>query len=434
MWWKEKTGKSVFRKMRYSIGIFLIVACTFGFNGCATEEKDKGNEKQSEHAEGNIRNQIISDSKKLAEGYRVLYEEAEKEEQLDTLEFQQQVISYLGEAGYSAVDLENQIDMTHAEQVETFCRAAENKKKEEATILVVLDHGGFVRYDLTTKNGKIYARESALNWKDNKPIVDYYHEFEVYDWKYTEKGYLFMEEYHPPGYDGATGDIGFRVKPLDPKCRELNRHCVLPIGYELNNMLITNWDPADYTNLELYDLYEQMYSMKYGEIFPYRGEEGAEYQIPEQSFEEVLQTYLPISPTQIRTQTIYEEQNRTYRYRPRGLYDCELPFVPYTEVVSYEELENGELKLFVEAVWIKEKTDCAIASELVVKLLDDGKVQYISNRVVGTEETEEESWENAENAAGSAGLKTEHAPWYMPRLTDEEWESYYGGISDEWRE
>ena len=244
MWWKEKTGKSVFRKMRYSIGIFLIVACTFGFNGCATEEKDKGHEKQSEHAEGNIRNQIISDSKKLAEGYRVLYEEAEKEEQLDTLEFRQQVISYLGEAGYSAVDLENQIDMTHAEQVETFCRAAENKKKEEATILAVLDHGGFVRYDLTTKNGKIYARESALNWKDNKPIVDYYHEFEVYDWKYTEKGYLFMEEYHPPGYDGATGDIGFRVKPLDPKCRELNRHYVLPIGYELNNMLITNWDPA----------------------------------------------------------------------------------------------------------------------------------------------------------------------------------------------
>ena len=30
--------------------------------------------------------------------------------------------------------------------------------------------------------------------------------------------------------------------------------------------------------------------------------------------------------------------------------------------------------------------------------------------------------------------KTEPAPWYTPRLTDEEWESYYGGISDEWRE
>ena len=86
--------------------------------------KDNG---QSEHAEGNI-NRIISDSKKLAEGYRVLYEEAEKEEQLDTLEFRQQATPYLGEAGYSAVDLENRIDMTHAEQ-ETFCRAAENKKE-----------------------------------------------------------------------------------------------------------------------------------------------------------------------------------------------------------------------------------------------------------------------------------------------------------------
>ena len=66
-----------------------------------------------------------------------------------------------------------------------------------------------------------------------------------------------------------------------------------------------------------------------------------------------------------------------------------------------------------------------------MKLLDDGKVQYISNRVVGTEETEEES---GENAVGSASLKTEPAPWYTPRLTDEEWESYYGGISAEWRD
>ena len=51
MWSKEKFGKPVFRKIRYSIGIFMIMACMFGFNGCATEEKDKGNEKQSEHAE-----------------------------------------------------------------------------------------------------------------------------------------------------------------------------------------------------------------------------------------------------------------------------------------------------------------------------------------------------------------------------------------------
>ncbi len=440
MWGKEKSGKNIFRKARCSISVFMIAVCFLGISGCAMREKDEGKEKQTEVVKENkaIRDHIISDSQKLAEEYQVLYEKAEREEQLSTLEFQQQVISYMGDVGYSAVDLNNQIDMTNAKQVETFCQVAEAGKEDEVTILAVTDHGGFVRYDLTAENGKIYARESALNWKENKPIVDYYHEFEVYDWKYTEKGYLFMEEYHPPGYDGATGDIGFRVKSLDFECRELNRRCVLPIGYELNNLLITNWDSSDYTNLELYDLYEQMYSMKYGEIVPYRWEEGIEYQIPEHSFEEVLQTFLPISSMQIRNQTVYEEQNRTYRYRPRGLYDCELPFVPYPEVVSYEKLENGEWKLIVEAVWIKEKTDCAIASELVVKPLEDGKIQYLSNHVIELEEEEGKEEEKNEADEKEEGIMTgdterekETAPWYTSRLTDEEWERYYGGKVDE---
>ena len=30
-----------------------------------------------------------------------------------------------------------------------------------------------------------------------------------------KKGYLFLEEYHPPGFDGAPGETGFRVQPLD---------------------------------------------------------------------------------------------------------------------------------------------------------------------------------------------------------------------------
>lgn len=425
---KGKSRKNIFRKTACSIYILISVAGAFGISGCTMTEKDGEKELQPEYVEENMRDHIISDSKKLAEEYRVLYEEAKKRGRLNTLEFQQQVISYLGEAGYSAVDLDNQIDMTHAKEVETFCQAAEAGKEEEATILAVMDQGGFVRYDLTTENEKIYAKESALNWKENKPIVDYYHEFEVYDWKYTEKGYLFMEEYHPPGYDGASGDIGFRVKPLDSECRELNRQYVIPLGYELNNMLITNWDSDDYTNLELYDLYEQMYSMKYGEILPYKVDEGAEYKIPEQAFEEVLQTYLPIRQIQIRSQTAYEEQNRTYRYRPRGLHDCELPFVPYPEVVSYEKLENGELKLTVEAVWVKEKNDRAMVSELVVKPLGDGKVQYISNRVIEAEEVGEK---DGETTAGSASRKTESAPWYRPRLTEDEWERYYGKKSND---
>ena len=99
--------------------------------------------------------------------------------------------------------------------------------------------------------------------------ANYYDEYEAYEWKYTEKGYLFLEEYHPPGFDGAPGETGFRVQPLDKTCRELNRKYVMPLGYALNNLLITNWDNQNYTELDFYDLYEKMYYMKYGKQVPY---------------------------------------------------------------------------------------------------------------------------------------------------------------------
>ena len=90
----------------------------------------------------------------------------------------------------------------------------------------------------------------------NLLIYSYYHKFKVHSWKYTEKGYFFIEEYHPPGFDGPPGEKGFRVKPLDRQLRELNQKYVLPIGYRLNNMLIINWKEEDYSNLNFYDLYE----------------------------------------------------------------------------------------------------------------------------------------------------------------------------------
>ena len=61
---------------------------------------------------------------------------------------------------------------------------------------------------------------SQVKWKDNSPQANYYDEYEAYEWKYTEKGYLFLEEYHPPGFDGAPGETGFRVQPLDKTCRD----------------------------------------------------------------------------------------------------------------------------------------------------------------------------------------------------------------------
>ena len=136
--------------------------------------------------------------------------------------------------------------MVNREKVEDFCKAAEKEEQAAVDIVVVFDEGEIIQYHLESMNGKINVRLCQVKWKDNSPQANYYDEYEAYEWKYTEKGYFFIEEYHPPGFDGPPGEKGFRVKPLDQKLRELNQKYVLPIGYRLNNMLITNWKEEDY--------------------------------------------------------------------------------------------------------------------------------------------------------------------------------------------
>ena len=373
-------------------------------SGCG---KTTPEEKSEETVQDIQQKEIADDFEELMEGTRELYEKAAENKLLDSLEFQKQVIDYLGQKGYAAVDMKDQVDMVHSEQVETYCEKAKRGESADVVIYSVIEQGGVVRYELHTDGDDMDAIVSTVRWTDNKPCMIYYHKFKVHSWKYTEKGYLFLEEYHPPGFDGAPGETGFRVQPLDKTCRELNRKYVMPLGYALNNLLITNWDNQNYTELDFYDLYEKMYYMKYGKQVPYEANYGgAEYEVPKDEFEEVIKTYLPFSNSEIEKGTFYNSDNRTFRYRPRGLYDCEFPYEPYPEVISYEKLQDGTLKLTIEAVWEIRMLDQAITSELMIKPMEDGSFQYLSNKVIKSDQ----------NA---------NAGWYMPRLTEEEWEENY---------
>ena len=119
-----------------------------------------------------------------------------------------------------------------------------------------------------------------------------------------------------------------------------------------------------------------------------------------------IQNYFKIDREKITENTTYNPKEKTYRYRPRGLHDAEQPYEPYPEVVTYEKQEDGTLRLFIEAVWERKMTDHAVTSELVVRPIEDGSYQYVSNQVTGWDENLE-------------------LLWYTPRLTDEEWQYYY---------
>lgn len=382
----------------------------FAGAGCSTVMEREGgykqeNQQKTERQEKEER--ISKESEQLAEGFREIYEEKKDSGGKDTLEFRKQIIQAIGEQGYAAVDTDNQINMVHYGQIEDFCKSAQEGEEAAAVFFSVTEEGGWIRYDLETQNGDIDVTESSLRWENNSPEVYYYHEFEVVSWDYTDKGYLFLEESRPAGYDGAPGQKAFRIRPLDRSCREAYQTYIASVGYERNNLLITDWTEQDSKELDFYDLYERLYRAKYGEIVPYEAEEGAEYNVPEEEIEEVLQSYFSFDRQTIREHMNYQPESGTFLYRPRGRHDGGSPYGPYPEVTGYKELEDGKIQLTVEAVWEMEMLDCAMKSELVVRPMEDGTFQYVSNRVIFREERMTNFW-------------------YKPRLTEEEWSNYYG--------
>ena len=343
-----------------------------------------------------------------ADSFRDIYEQASRSGALNSLETQEKIIARLGEKGWCASDADNQINMENSEILEDFLSAAGAGEEADATVLLVMEGGSVIYYDLRTQDGSISVRRCTLYWDDGSPKAGYYEAFTAEKWCYTESGYFFFDQYRMPGYDGPPGEIGIRVKPLDADCREYNRKYVIPVGYNRNNVLISDWSEYDgFGSLNFYDLYDLMYRMKYGTEAPYPyAYTGAEYEIPAAEFDSVLQSYLNISTDTIRSRTVYYPGNDTYQYRPRGLEDAEYPYPPYPEVTACETQADGTLKLTVQAVQTTNLTDQAVISELVVRPLADGSFQYVSNHVTGTTE-------------GISGT------WFTPRLTEDEWNYRY---------
>lgn len=351
---------------------------------------------------------VIEETKAIAELYRDIYEKAVRENKTGSQELARDIISRLGENGYAAVDTENQINMVNPDLVRNFCGKVEEKEEAEATILTVMEKGDIVRYDLGTAGGTVDVVRMVLNWKNGVPDVTYQNAYPAYSWTYGNDGYLFFDEYVPPGYDGPPGFTAIRVEPLDPGLRELNEKYILPPGYDLNNMFTADWNEEDYGELNFYDLYERMYQMKYGRA-PFEAAIDSEvYRVPEEIFESVFTAYFRLDSKVLRQYTDYLDKENAYRYRTRGQYDfAPTPSVPYPEVTAWEENTDGTITLTVNAVWPREHLARAFSHEVVIRLLEDGRFQYVSNHVIPSENNVE-------------------PVWYTDRLSEEQWENYYG--------
>ena len=221
-------------------------------------------------------------------------------------------------------------------------------------------------------------------------------------WNYTEEGYLmfsgvwFSEELYVLTLSGAEEHTALRVQPLDETYRELSRKYLLPISFERNNMFIVDWSEEDFGDLNFYDMYDILYPKVNGQYVPYVADDNlsvsAVYRIPKEEFESVIMKYFNIDSETLQSKTVYDSEDSTYEYKPRGFEEVEYPEYPYSEVIGYTENSDGTITLTANVVFPYSGNSKVYAHEVVVRPLEDGGVQYVSNRIIPSEDNSEETW------------------------------------------
>ena len=411
---------SLKRTVQYwRIGFIAIsIMMLLSVSGCSDTHLEDEQVVESEIAVQDQQQNVKDNEDEIIEICSQLYKKASEENKIADLETVRIIVNQFGENGYPAVDSRNQIDMTEAEQVERFCEMVDTQEEAEITIIEVSYLGGFVKYDLETKDGNVDVVRSYYKYENGNMKREVTGSYQAEYWNYTEDGYLmfsgvwFSEELYVLTLSGAEEHTALRVQPLDETYRELSRKYLLPIGFEQNNMFIVDWSEDDFGDLNFYDMYDLLYPKVNGTYTPYVADDnlgvGAVYRIPKDDFESVIMAYFNIDSETLQSKTIYYAEDETYEYKPRGFEEVEYPEYPYSEVVGFTENSDGTLTLTANVVFPYADNSKVFAHEVVVRPLENGGVQYVSNRIIPSEDNSEETW-------------------HTPRLTLEEWEELYGG-------
>ena len=386
--------------------------------GCGDTHLEDEQVVESEIAVQDQQQNVKDNEDEIIEICSQLYKKASEENKIADLEMIRIIVNQFGENGYPAVDSRNQIDMTEAEQVEWFCEMVDTQEEAEITIIEVSYLGGFVKYDLKTKDGNVDVVRSYYKYENGNMKREVTGSYQAEYWNYTEDGYLmfsgvwFSEELYVLTLSGVEEHTALRVQPLDETYRELSRKYLLPIGFEQNNMFIVDWSEDDFGDLNFYDMYDLLYPKVNGTYTPYVADDnlgvGAVYRIPKDDFESVIMAYFNIDSETLQSKTIYYAEDETYEYKPRGFEEVEYPEYPYSEVVGFTKNSDGTLTLTANVVFPYAGDSKVFAHEVVVRPLENGGVQYVSNRIIPSEDNYRETW-------------------HTPRLTAEEWEEIYGG-------
>ena len=367
----------------------------------AVEESEKKREKEkAEQLEKGYdlpidkveREEAETDSKKLMESFKKVYEQADKGTASNVVLSEEticQIESIMKKKEYPLTTMITYSNMDNYEKVDDFLQNCINGKSGSVVIYEIHSDGGIGRCKYIFDGTDIYVLSTRAVWNErNEPGISFVAYTRIKEWKYTERGWFCYElcvPEPPEVTEIVDGSRMIRVKPIKAEYQEISKKCVFELGYQGNNLLCSNWDTEHLEKLDYNGVYEYLYRMKYHKAFP-----SEEYQngISRDEFEGIIMEYIPVTAEQIEEYAVFDKETQTYAWTRLGCMNYAPSFfgTSMPEVVDKKENEDGTVTLTVDAICEMVLCDDAVIThELTIRFSEDGSFQYLGNKILNNE-------------------------------------------------
>lgn len=333
--------------------------------------------------------EVENDCRAMMERIYEIYKEADKGTTSNVVLTDETILELqkkLMETGYPIATLVTYSNMENYESVDSFLEDCTAGESGSVVIYEIHDDGGIGRMKFIFDGTDMYVVSARGVWNENgKSGISYISYTRLKEWKYTDKGWFCYElcvPEPPEVSEIVDGSCLIRVKPMTEEQREMSERCVGGLGYQGQNLLCSNWNAENMSELDYNGMFEYLYGMKYGEKF---NPEDYPNGIPKEEFESMIMEYLPVTKEQIREYAVFDEENQTYYWARLGCFNYEPTFfgTSLPEVVNIKENEDGTITLTVEAVCdMVICDDAVITHELTVRFAEDGSFQYLGNEIL----------------------------------------------------
>ena len=131
-------------------------------------------------------------------------------------------------------------NMLNYEEVDQALRDAAEGESSQTEFYVLTTSGYFRYFRLSAEDRELTVTYANAAYNDDMDLqIRQLEKFRVYDWEYTEKGWLIWEKALSKNQEMDMHSF-FRILPLDEKCREMCDRYILPVSYFCNNLFLTD--------------------------------------------------------------------------------------------------------------------------------------------------------------------------------------------------